>query len=180
MSATIKSIKNAPKMSLVRQIDEFGDVFNANRFSKKYEGTLIFSQQRGEWYEFKNHAWRSDELRYVTQHAISVTKDIMLDAAKKMIDAAQGGGKSALEELVQHPFCKFFGCWFCAAVLAGALRACSARGAEDGTAARRNIDRPYPQAISSGHSYLYPRRNRQHGTTRRTSPSGGGFCGAAE
>ena len=105
MSATIKSIKNAPKMSLVRQIDEFGDVFNANRFSKKYEGTLIFSQQRGEWYEFKNHAWRSDELRYVTQHAISVTKDIMLDAAKKMIDAAQGGGKSALEEaeeLIRH------------------------------------------------------------------------------
>ena len=85
-----------------------------------------------------------------------------------------------LFKLVQHPFCKFFGCWFCAAVLAGALRACSARGAEDGTAARRNIDRPYPQAISSGHSYLYPRRNRQHGTTRRTSPSGGGFCGAAE
>ncbi len=87
---------------------------------------------------------------------------------------------SSNKGLVQHPFCKFFGCWFCAAVLAGALRACSARGAEDGTAARRNIDRPYPQAISSGHSYLYPRRNRQHGTTRRTSPSGGGFCGAAE
>jgi hypothetical protein len=93
-----------------------------------------------------------------------------------------GDFQSVLESwlLVQHPFCKFFGCWFCAAVLAGALRACSARGAEDGTAARRNIDRPYPQAISSGHSYLYPRRNRQHGTTRRTSPSGGGFCGAAE
>ena len=83
-------------------------------------------------------------------------------------------------QLVQHPFCKFCGCWFCAAVLAGAMRARSARSAEDGTAARRNTDRPFPQAISSGHSYPYPRRNRQHGTTRRTSPSGGGFCGAAE
>jgi hypothetical protein len=55
--------------------------------------------------------------------------------------------------LVQHPFCKFCGCWFCAAVLAGAMRARSARSAEDGTAARRNTDRPFPQAISSGHSY---------------------------
>ena len=82
--------------------------------------------------------------------------------------------------LVQHPFCKVCGCWFCAPVLAGAMRARSARSAEDGTAARRNTDRPFPQAISSGHSYPYPRRNRQHGTTRRTSPSGGGFCGAAE
>ena len=30
-------------------------------------------------------------------------------------------------KLVQHPFCKFFGCLFCAAVLAGAMRARSAR-----------------------------------------------------
>ena len=54
---------------------------------------------------------------------------------------------------MQHPFCKFFSCWFCVAVLAGATRVRSARVAEDGTATRRNIDRLLPQAISSGHSY---------------------------
>ena len=43
-----------------------------------------------------------------------------------------------IRQLVQHPFCKFFACWFCVAVLAGAMRARSARSAEDGTAARRN------------------------------------------
>lgn len=137
-------------------------------------------------FQFESYAVRTinhdGEIWFVASDvcaALEITNVTMalrrLDDDEQALSSIEG-----ISKLVQHPFCKFFGCWFCAAVLAGALRACSARGAEDGTAARRNIDRPYPQAISSGHSYLYPRRNRQHGTTRRTSPSGGGFCGAAE
>lgn len=106
MSATVKNIKDAKKKPVVRQMnDEFGDVYNAKRFANKFAGNLAFSPQRGIWYEYMNHAWHADELHYVTQHAIAVTKDIMLDAAKKMIDAAQSGGRGALEDaedLIRH------------------------------------------------------------------------------
>lgn len=106
MAATVKNIKDAPKKAIVRAMaDEFGDVFNATRFARKYAGQLVFSPQRGAWYQFSAHAWRTDELRYVMQHAIAVTKDIILDASKKVIDAAQTGGKAALEEaeeLIRH------------------------------------------------------------------------------
>ena len=37
--------------------------------------------------------------------------------------------KPKVARLVQHPFCKFFGCLFCASVLAGAMRERSARSA---------------------------------------------------
>ena len=57
--------------------------------------------------------------------------------------------------LVQHPFCKFVTCWFCEGVSAVAMRARSARRAKDGTPSRRNFGRQHPQAISSGHFYLF-------------------------
>lgn len=75
--------------------------------------------------------------------------------------------------LVQHSFRKFVTCWFCDAVSAAAMRARSARRAEDGTASRRNPGRQHPQAISSGHSYPFPRRSRAYGVSRRVSPPGG-------
>lgn len=106
MAATVKNIKDAPKKAIARAVvDEFGDVFNAKQFALKHEGKLVYSPQRGMWYEFKCHAWRADELRYVTQHAIEVTKDMLLDVAKKMIGAAQTGSKAAIEEaeeLLRH------------------------------------------------------------------------------
>lgn len=76
MAAKVKNIKDVSKKAIAGVLtEEFGDVFNASRFAKKYAGELVYSPQKGVWYQFCEHVWRADELRYITQHAIAVTKD---------------------------------------------------------------------------------------------------------
>lgn len=94
MSAQIKNIKDARRAQPAGRT-EHGDVFNARRFADKFAGRLAYSHQRGAWLEFCEHAWRADELGRVTQHAIDLTSDLLLDAAQLTIEAARTGSKAA-------------------------------------------------------------------------------------
>lgn len=91
------------------QDNEQTDVSNAARFAARFEGELAYIPARGRWLEYIGHAWRQDDLGRVTQHAIGVTKDMMLDASKIAIQAAQArdpAHQAALagdaEALLQH------------------------------------------------------------------------------
>ena len=71
------------------QDDELTDVANATRFAQRFVGCLIFVPARGQWLEYISHAWRADALGLVTQHAIEVTRDMLLEASKLAIEAAR-------------------------------------------------------------------------------------------
>lgn len=79
--------RSAPTSSM--EDDELTDVSNAARFAKKFVRRLAFVPARGRWMEFIREAWRTDTLGRITQHAIEVTRDMLLEASKLAIEAAQ-------------------------------------------------------------------------------------------
>jgi len=83
-------MKKAPEKSQLQQ--ELTDVWNADRFAATNEGKLMFVPQRGNWFEFDGVIWQEDSKRHVVQQAINLTRDMILEASKMMIDAAMGNG----------------------------------------------------------------------------------------
>lgn len=73
---------------------ELTDVSNASRFAKRFTGQLLYVPARGQWMEFSSHAWRPDMLGQVTQRAIQVTQDMMLEAAQLSIEAVRARDKA--------------------------------------------------------------------------------------
>jgi putative DNA primase/helicase len=71
------------------QDDELTDVSNAARFARRFARSLAYVPARGQWMEFISHAWYTDSLGRITQHAIEVTRDMLLEASKLAIEAAQ-------------------------------------------------------------------------------------------
>ncbi|SCC95107.1 hypothetical protein THIX_70136 [Thiomonas sp. X19] len=67
---------------------ELTDVSNAGRFAERHAGQLIYVPARGQWMEFIDHRWHTDSLGRVTQNAIQVTRDMLLEASKLVIEAA--------------------------------------------------------------------------------------------
>lgn len=72
-----------------RPDDELTDVSNAARFAQQFAGRLIYAPERGQWMEYIGHAWHADTLGRVTQRAIEVTRDMLLEASKLIIEAAR-------------------------------------------------------------------------------------------
>lgn len=83
-------MKKAPEKSQLQH--ELTDVWNADRFAATAKGKLMFVQQRGTWFEFDGVIWQEDSKRHVVQQAINLTRDMILEASKMMIDAAMGNG----------------------------------------------------------------------------------------
>jgi len=105
VAAQITNISAAKKANRNVGKTDHGDVFNAEKFAKKFAGQLAYSHQKGVWMEFGNHAWRPDETGHVIQHAIDVTRDLLLDASQLTIEAAKTGNKATAEqaeELIRH------------------------------------------------------------------------------
>lgn len=80
--------------------DDKGDVSNAVRFAEMWAGKVMFVPQVGRWYEFveSKHRWCLDEMGLMTQHSIQTTRQLILDAAKLLLDAASSGGSEALKK----------------------------------------------------------------------------------
>lgn len=100
MSATTTKSKpmagvNAPPM----QDDEHTDVSNSARFARRFAGQLIYVPARGQWMEFISHAWRADMLGQVNQHAIEVTRDLLMESSQLSIEAARVQDKGQREVL---------------------------------------------------------------------------------
>lgn len=80
--------------------DDKGDVSNSVRFAQMWADKVMFVPQVGRWFEFvdSKHRWCRDEMGLVTQHAIQTTRQLMIDAAKLLLDAAASGGSDALKK----------------------------------------------------------------------------------
>jgi putative DNA primase/helicase len=84
-----KSASQKPKRPMKATANEYSDVFNAQRFAGTFSGRLIYVPQRGNWHEFDGVIWKADELRFVTQHAIDTTREMLIDAAQILLDASK-------------------------------------------------------------------------------------------
>ena len=76
-------------MLIHNNIDELSDVYNANLFTETFENELKYSPVNGCWYKYDGVIWQSDHLLYVMQHAIDCTRNMLLDSAGMLINAAK-------------------------------------------------------------------------------------------
>lgn len=76
-------------MLIQNDIDELSDVYNANLFTATFENELKYSPLNGCWYQYDGVIWQLDHLRYVMQHAIECTRNMLLDSAGMLINAAK-------------------------------------------------------------------------------------------
>jgi putative DNA primase/helicase len=76
-------------MLIQNNTDELSDVYNAKLFTATFESELKYSPQSGCWYKYDGVIWQNDHLRYVMQHAIECTRNMLLDSAGMLINAAK-------------------------------------------------------------------------------------------
>lgn len=94
-------MEHPKKTKVANAVSEMlSDVANAERFAQKHVGKLAFVAQRQQWLQFDEHAWKHDESRYVIQHAIQVTEDMLVESSAMLLKAYQEKDKTIRDSII--------------------------------------------------------------------------------
>lgn len=76
-----------------------GDALNSQFFEKDHAERVMYVPQRGAWFLFSDNVWRADELRYVYQLGLETTRNMLIEAAQLILQAAKAKTDAERREL---------------------------------------------------------------------------------